>query len=197
MEVYQYLNEKLPIDAWNESKLINFDEARKYYKSKICLLTFAYHNEDIIKGLMKRGDHIKNEEWDKVNQINKELIEKVDKCVKDKGMCSAQPCKVFITFDDEESKLRANAYNQHYNYSYETHEVFLGEYIDIEEAGEPSDIIWENCNISKKQRLGRGLLVFLAIFLLLCSSFILIFTSEKTMARLTDMYPQQKCEQIE
>ena len=37
---------------------------------KVALVTCAFNNAQIINWLKKRGTHIKNEEWDKLDDIN-------------------------------------------------------------------------------------------------------------------------------
>jgi hypothetical protein len=63
-----------------------------------------------------------------------------------------RPCSVFATFETEEGYERATRYNdlitkkeggiEEDDYSH--YETILGEHIHLEEASEPSDIIWEN-----------------------------------------------------
>jgi hypothetical protein len=48
------------------------------------------------------------------------------------------PCSVFVTFETEEGVQRALAWNNVPTCK------FLGEDLDIQQASEPTDIIWEN-----------------------------------------------------
>ena len=89
--------------------------------------------------MKERGTYIKNEDWEGMNKVNKELI---------KMVCEEQrPCTCFIVLEDEESVERALEYNNVYNE--ENKQKLLGEFIQVEPACEPSDIIWENCAVSK------------------------------------------------
>lgn len=40
---------------------------------RIAVITFAFNNAKIINWLKKRGMHIKNENWKKLDQINMEI----------------------------------------------------------------------------------------------------------------------------
>lgn len=50
------------------------------------------------------------------------------------------PCSVFVTFETEEGNNRALVYNDSNNPQMD----LLGEQIQIQDASEPTDIIWEN-----------------------------------------------------
>lgn len=55
------------------------------------------------------------------------------------------PVSCFMSLESEEGKARAANYNATVcEEGYEKYRTFLGEEIDIQEATEPSDIIWEN-----------------------------------------------------
>ena len=82
-----------------------------------------------------------------------------------------------MTFNSEEGYNRA----VHYNYTVSQVEEFtkfyrfLGEEIDVKEAVEPSDIIWENRNYSDYDRNIKKLVVFIVVSILLSLSFAIIF----------------------
>lgn len=60
----------------------------------------------------------------------------------------------------------------------------------MQEATEPTDIIWENRHFTSGQRFARTILVTGAIFLMLCVSFVLIFTAQKTSLAMKQKYPK-------
>ena len=69
------------------------------------------------------------------------------------------PCSVFVTFETEEGYRRACKYNELVNpkseFAVETmvkYDKFLGKEILVQEACEPSDIIWENRQYSESTR---------------------------------------------
>jgi len=40
---------------------------------KVGLITFAFNNAEVIQWLKERGNHIKNEDWDKLDKINNKI----------------------------------------------------------------------------------------------------------------------------
>ena len=72
---------------------------------KIAQITFAFHNQDIINNLRKRGNFIKTEKWDKVDEIN----DKIDNMLQNEHLLNElqTPCSVFMTFESEEGHNRA------------------------------------------------------------------------------------------
>merc|ERR1719223_2556726 len=74
--------------------------------------------------------------------------------------------------------------------------TFLGSEIDVHQASEPSDIIWENRHFTPGQRFLRTMIVSFAIFLMLCVSFALIFTAQKTSIAMKQKYPKQNCVEV-
>jgi hypothetical protein len=76
----------------------------------IAQITFAFHNQEIINLLRKRGNFIKTEKWEKVDQINDKLD---DSLKKPKLLDELQhPCGVFLTFESEEGVNRALHFNE-------------------------------------------------------------------------------------
>jgi hypothetical protein len=51
----------------------------------------------------------------------------------------------------------------------------LGQEIEIEEACEPTDIIWENRHIKDEERFNKKVIVGLIVFILLMISVVIIF----------------------
>ena len=69
---------------------------------KIALTSFAFNNSETIQLLKKRGLIIKNEEWDKMAEIDKEI-----NTIKNKNLeAMTTPCSVFMTFENEEGVNR-------------------------------------------------------------------------------------------
>jgi len=92
------------------------------------------------------------------------------------------PVACFISLESEEGKCRADIYNDtvlepDYIDRYRT---FLGSEIDVQGASEPTDIIWENRHFTAFQRLVRTFIVALVLLGVLCCSFTLIYTAQKT-----------------
>ena len=87
-----------------------------------------------------------------------------------------RPCALFITFESEEGYNRAVLYNDTIQLNEYLHfGKFLGQVINVKEASEPTDIIWENRNFSNSERNVKKLFSFTIVTILLCISFALIF----------------------
>jgi hypothetical protein len=54
---------------------------------------------------------------------------------------------------------------------FEHFQTFLGKEIEITEASEPTDILWENRMYTPFQRMYKKMIVFMVIFLMLYFSF--------------------------
>lgn len=82
---------------------------------KIAQITFAFHNEKVIRWLSQRGAAIKAENWDKLDLINKQINEGLDDETKHHGHSFLDllqtPCSIFATFESEEGLRRACIYN--------------------------------------------------------------------------------------
>ena len=77
---------------------------------KIAQITFAFRNEKVINWLKKRGDAIKKEKWDKLDEVNQEIT---DNLQDDELINAVQvPCSVFMMFETEEGVTRARQLNE-------------------------------------------------------------------------------------
>jgi hypothetical protein len=106
-----------------------------------------------------------------------------------------RPVTAFLTFENEEGLNRCLSYNEvvHVDDQYRNIRTLLGSELDIEEASEPTDIIWENRHFTNFERLKRTAIVVAIIsFLLLCSFFLLYFLSV-TSSTLAAQYPTSQC----
>mmetsp|Transcript_52500 Transcript_52500/g.60046 ORF Transcript_52500/g.60046 Transcript_52500/m.60046 type:complete len:842 (+) Transcript_52500:284-2809(+) len=52
---------------------------------------------------------------------------------------------------------------------------FKGHHLRVKQAVEPSNILWENLEVSRSERCRRGFVIFFCVFLLLVCSFVIIF----------------------
>lgn len=88
------------------------------------------------------------------------------------------PVYCFLTFETEEGKCRCEIYNETVSTRDFTHyKTFLGEEIDMHEASEPTDIIWENRHFQTSERFMRSIIVCFILFGVLCGSFATIYTA--------------------
>lgn len=95
-----------------------------------------------------------------------------------------RPCSVFMTFRDEEGYQRALNYKEYLmNHDENSTREAKGGLLDknkpfelhIKEASEPTDIIWENRQLSRLDRFKREVITVVIITLVLAGSFLLIF----------------------
>lgn len=107
------------------------------------------------------------------------------------------PVACFMTLETEEGKCRADLYNETVLMEdYAHYRTFLGSEIDVMGASEPTDIIWENRHFTAGARFTRTLIVSFVVFLMLCVSFTLIYTAQKTSLAMKQKYPKQNCNEI-
>lgn len=89
-----------------------------------------------------------------------------------------RPVAVFLTMKTEDGKNVAEDYNSKINleniFQYKT---FLGSKISIQEAPEPTDIIWENRYLSDFSVQVRGAIFMLYMLGILVISFIIIYSA--------------------
>jgi hypothetical protein len=84
-----------------------------------------------------------NEEWEKMEAMNK----KIDELVRKDPVKFSRPRAVFMTLRSEEGYNRALLYNKHMKKSDKNSSLLeeKGKFeLEIVAASEPSDIIWEN-----------------------------------------------------
>lgn len=76
---------------------------------------------------------------------------------------------------------------------YAHYRTFLGGELDMTEASEPTDIIWENRHFTAFQRFYRGIIVLAIILGVLVCSFFTIFTAQKLALAMKTKYPKMSC----
>lgn len=202
-EMYEYFQEKY-LDETNpiseigqfrtyvkdemESRLTDFPclyidgdgEEERDRPVKIAIITFAFNNSEIIHNLRKRGLLLGKEKWKKIEKLQKKMSDRLANSQEllDKMQT---PVSCFMTLETEEGKSRGELYNDTVELEdYAHYRTFLGSEIDVKQASEPTDIIWENRHFTSKARFLRTMIVAFIVFLMLCVSFFLIFTAQKT-----------------
>jgi hypothetical protein len=164
---------------------------------RVAMLSFAFDNAELINLLRQRGQFIKVENYDKMREIN----DKIDnlKSNPEKLEKFYRPVTAFFTFENEEGLNRCTNYNEAVmaDNQYSDIRTLLGEPLDIEEASEPTDIIWENRHFTSWERLKRSLIVCGIVFLLLGCSFLIIFSLTQTSTTATNQYPSSSCTDID
>ncbi len=161
---------------------------------RIAQITFAFNNAQIINMLKTRGAFIKNQKYDDMRKIDKEL----DEYKTNNYEMLNRPVTAFIIMESEEGLNRAKQYEELVKDDDQYAEIrnFHGEKLSFDDASEPTDIIWENRHFTKFDRLKRGTGVFLVIAFCLAISFVLIFMcSSFSVGKLT-MYPIVDCKEF-
>lgn len=129
---------------------------------RVADVNFAYYNSWLIDKLKKRGDAIKWQNWKELNEVNTsittELHEKMEETI--------TPVSAFIVIESE------TAYN--YVTGVETLK-FFGKEAKVNEAVEPTNIIWENRDFSKLVRAVKAVSIFIAVLVVLFITFVATF----------------------
>jgi len=163
---------------------------------KIAQITFAFHNSEIINLLTQRGNFIKAEKWAKLHEINKKIEDKIkSQPLLDKLQT---PCSVFATFESEEGYSRACVYNEQVSDLIlpKSFGKILGDELDLQEASEPTDIIWENRHFLPVTRSMKRLVVYLIVIIMLAMSAAIIYSLSVNSTRLKFKYPVGGCQEI-
>ena len=157
---------------------------------EIAATSFAFENAELITMLKKRGAAITADKFDEMRKIDAQINDyknaNLDKCTR--------PCSVFMTFESEEGYQRARQFDEIVKNSSEQRLHNLDKWLDghtieIQEASEPSDIIWENRHIEPRTRTVREVVVTLVIGLALLLSFAVVFAGRKAQANVYAKYP--------
>jgi len=107
------------------------------------------------------------------------------------------PCSAFITFQCEEGVNRARKYDQAVEDNpreLSRYALWLDEFkLDIKNASEPSDIIWENRHFTRLARFKKELIVVGILICMLCVSFFLMLKASNYSTALYLKYPPVPC----
>ena len=161
----------------------------------VALMTFAFDNAELINLLKRRGEAIKWENFNRMRAIN----EHIDKLKSRHLEQYNRPVSAFLTFENEEGLNRCLNYNETVmdDNSYAEYRTLLGEPVLIEEASEPTDIIWENRRFTAWDRFIRTCLVILVVGVILSLSFVVIFRCSQEASKPLLKYPSLNCTDIE
>lgn len=156
---------------------------------RIAMITFAFDNAELINLLRKRGTFVKLEKYDNMRAVNDEINNLKNDPVKLEKFY--RPVTAFLVFENEEGLNRCQNYNDTVNADaqYTDIRTLLGYPLQIDDASEPTDIIWENRHFTSMERLKRTIIVVGIIAVLLFLSFILLFTLSVTSSKIAGQYP--------
>jgi hypothetical protein len=165
---------------------------------KIANITFAFKNAKLIKLLRARGKCVADGQFRKLPEVDAKINELKDKEIQ----TITKPVTAFITFDSQDGYERACEFKGKENCngsitSFDDHE-FDGEPLIFEEAPEPTNIIWENRQISYKQQMIWTAIVSAIIVFLLFLAFMAFFELKKqTIANYQKYPPTTNCDDLD
>lgn len=162
---------------------------------EIAATTFAFENGQLIKLLRKRGAAIQGDKFDYMRKLD-EQINDLKNNQFDK-LC--RPVSVFMTLETEEGYRRATTFEEGIE-SLPTMQRSVKYWfndpnftVDIQEASEPTDIIWENREYTSRQRTIKEVIVVIIIAIcLLCAAFV-ILEGRKMQYNYVKKYPKYPC----
>ena len=106
------------------------------------------------------------------------------------------PVAVFMTFENEEGVNRALNYNETImnNDQYTHLRTWLGDHvIEIKQASEPTDIIWENRHFTEAYRVSQKIKNVILIVILLSISFTIMYFCASFSLKQLRIYPEPNC----
>lgn len=168
-------------------------------KVEVATIHIGYRNGKIIKLLKERGVELTQGKLEKVVKIQTVI----DDTIAREKISLQEPCQAFITFTNQEGFERAMKYLSSDNGNKENRvsrkDPLLGCVPNVESAPEPSDIIWENLEVSEETRKSKTLLVMGTISIILLLVF-LLFTALKAKSvqnKLTYKVDKRTCIDME
>ena len=174
------LNQKLKeIKNKNKPKLVEQEgedeDHLNIQEVRIADIVFAFNNDQLIKLLKQRGTFIMQQKYDKVAETEKKIMDYKEANIED----LIRPVDAFITFEEEDGKIVAEEFEPKFNFlgtKEPCQKFFLDDELVLVEATEPTNIIWENKEVSFISRLYRGLGILIALSLICSLCFSVIVT---------------------
>jgi len=165
------------------------EDLLKYIKSKpVVLDTYkmgemyirqvrvAYKNGALIELLSKRGWNMGTADFEEITEID----EDIKYLIEHNRVRLTTPIYLFVTFNRQEAVARCEKYLMGKKRD-ESCLILQENKFEIEKAPEPSDVIWENLEVSRGMMKTRTFFVGLAILIFLLFTLVL-FTLLKTEA---------------
>ena len=166
---------------------------------KVASIDFTFYNSWLLEGLRKRGDFIKYQQWKEFNEFNKELNAQVaadfakldanyykEDSAKDPTLFD--PISAFVTMETEEA----------YNNLAGVDNIMLGdEETTVEEALEPTNILWQNYDMDNVSRAVRFTNILLTTTIVLGLVFVIAFIAKDAQKDLVGKYDVSiKCSEL-
>ena len=147
--------------------------------------------------LRKRGEYIKSEDWDKMDEVNGEICESI----KDQEFLDLlqTPCTVFATWENEEGYQCAGRINEHIKDGElpTYYKEFLGGEFNVQPTKEPTDIIWENRHFTEFERNKRRMYSAIIIIIVLLFSGFVIYACTSIRILYKEKYPKVDCKRVQ
>ena len=161
---------------------------------KVAQIRFAYKNGSIINLLKKRGKLIGSDaDFEKIEECDLMINENMEK--NKEGLQT--PICAFVTFTTQEAKERALKYlskkNENGTDNGDFTDGFKSSDIELEvvDAPEPSNILWENLQVSKTmEKINQGA-VYFAITIILVIVFVIMAFLKRATAENMQKYPSR------
>ena len=173
-----------------EDRLYELSGKRGY---QIADINFAYYNSWLLDGLRRRGTLIKYQKWAELNQLNRELTEKLHAPNEEGSGTELQnvvtPKCAFVSFESEEA----------YNIMADQSEMVIGgETSKVTEAPEPTNVIWENRDFDKHMRYTNLVYVIAAVLIVLFITFLATVQAKAMTNDLVGKYDESvPCKEME
>jgi len=184
MKFEQYIEDGI------ERKLDNCPFAINDIPVQVSNITFAFDNPELLALLSKRGSFITSGKFGKVAEVDAQI----DAYKTEHKEKLNRPVTAFITFRTQEGYERAL---KHYSAERDfvdnnldsTDENFLGTPLKFKPAPEPSNILWENRHVTRKQQMWRALGVWVIIFFILAIAFVIFVVLKQISVKNQARYP--------
>lgn len=162
---------------------------------KVAVVNFAFNNAELINLLKQRGAAISSDQFDKMREVDAKINDLKNQPGEDTNL--TRPVSVFMTFQQEEGIKRALVFENDEKKSdpayAEMYDWLEKCQIEIEQASEPSDIIWENRHFTPEQRFRKAIIVVLTVGFALFISFCVVFNLRSYSNELSSKYPAADC----
>jgi len=153
------------------------------------MIELAFKNSELIKLLIKRGQAIVAADFNTVKEIESVINDK--KSNPDTLDKYSEPSTAFIVFKDDFGQNLACKY---FSKKVKNRPLFLGEKIEMKEADEPTNILWQNKEHSAAKltyRMTKTLVI--CTFLLLLSIVLITYMKKKEIDQVSK-YPPVDCD---
>lgn len=153
--------------------------------SKVADLQLAFDNAELLRMLELRANFLKAAKFDKANEVE----EKLTQLKNEKFEKFMRPNTFYVTFKYEDTLVKAIEMK-----GFE----FCGEEVNLKRAKEPTNIIWENRDVSKSQRRIYGIAVITIMAIIVLGFF--IFATWALQVKLVAQYyrkpPGVECNKV-